>query len=105
MAHTYKYVERDAELAVKLAPPELKRGKFDAVVDTLFSVGDGVMKASASVEIAIKSGKLMDLDLNLPEDINLVSVTAPSLRDHEVIEPPTPALPPEGGRGWDGCYG
>jgi hypothetical protein len=85
VAHTYKYVEKDARLAVLLVPPERKRGKFDAVVDTLFSVGDGVMKASATVEIAIKSGKLMDLDLNLPKEINLISVTAPSLRDHQVI--------------------
>jgi len=85
VAHTYKYVEQDARLSVQLAPPERKRGKFDAVVDTLFSVGDGVMKASATVEIVIKSGKLMDLDLNLPREINLISVTAPSLRDHKVI--------------------
>lgn len=84
VAHTYKYVEEDAKLAVRLAPPERKRGKFDAVVDTLYSVGDGVMKASATVEIAIKSGKLMDLDMNLPREINLLSVTAPSLRDHKV---------------------
>lgn len=84
VAHTYKYVETNASLSVVLAPPEKKRGKFDAVVDTLFSVGDGVLKASASVEIAIKAGKLMDLELTLPENINLIGVTAPSLREHKV---------------------
>jgi hypothetical protein len=86
VAHTYKYIDPQAGLTVRLAPPERQRGKFDAVVDTLYSVGDGVMKASASVEIAIKTGKLMDLDLNLPEGVNLVGVTAPSLRDHKLIE-------------------
>jgi hypothetical protein len=85
VAHTYKYVDPEAALSVKLAPPERKQGKFDAVVDTLFSVGDGVMKASASVKISIKSGKMMDLDLTLPKDINLINVTAPSLRDHKVV--------------------
>ncbi len=85
VAHTYKYVDLDAALAAQLAPPERRQGKFDATIDTLFSVGDGVMKALASVEIAIKSGKLMDLDLTLPTDINLISVNAPSLRDHQVI--------------------
>jgi hypothetical protein len=84
VAHTYKYVEPSASLSVVLAPPEKKRGKFDAVVDTLFSVGDGVLKASASVEIAIKTGKIMDLELSLPENINLIGVTAPSLREHKV---------------------
>ncbi|NMB75542.1 MAG: hypothetical protein GYA21_10490 [Myxococcales bacterium] len=84
VAHTFKYVEPSASLSVVLAPPEKKRGKFDAVVDTLFSVGDGVLKASASVEIAIKTGKLMDLELSLPENINLIGVTAPSLREHKV---------------------
>ncbi|MBW2704574.1 MAG: hypothetical protein JRF33_27470, partial [Deltaproteobacteria bacterium] len=85
VAHTYKYVDPEAGLSVRLAPPDRKRGKFDAVVDTLFSIGDGVMKASASVRISIKSGKMMDLDLTLPKGINLINVTAPSLRDHKVL--------------------
>ncbi|MBW2704347.1 MAG: hypothetical protein JRF33_26310 [Deltaproteobacteria bacterium] len=85
VAHTYKYVDPEAGLSVRLAPPDRKRGKFDAVVDTLFSIGDGVMKASASVKISIKSGKMMDLDLTLPKNINLINVTAPSLRDHKVL--------------------
>ncbi len=84
VAHTYKYVDTNSRLTVKLAPPERKRGRFDAVVDTLFSIGDGVMKASASVKISIKSGKIMDLDMNLPKDINLINVNAPSMRDHKL---------------------
>ncbi|MBN2495727.1 MAG: hypothetical protein JXR96_14130 [Deltaproteobacteria bacterium] len=86
VAHTYKYIDPEAQLTVRLAPPERKRGKFDAVVDTLLSVGEGVMKASASVEIAIKTGRLMDLDLTLPPDVSLVGVTAPSLRDHKLAK-------------------
>jgi hypothetical protein len=86
VAHTYKYVDMEARLSARLAPPERKQGKFDAVVDTLFSVGDGVMKALASVEISIKSGKMMELDLTLPDEINLINVTAPSLRDHKLNE-------------------
>lgn len=84
VAHTYKFVDPKSSLTVKLAPPERKRGRFDALVDTLFSIGDGVMKASASVKISIKSGKIMDLDMNLPKDVNLINVSAPSLRDHKL---------------------
>ncbi len=84
VAHTYKYVDTDSRLTVKLAPPERKRGRFDAVVDTLFSIADGVMKASASVKISIKSGKIMDLDMSLPKDINLINVSAPSMRDYKL---------------------
>jgi len=92
VAHTLKYVDPQASLQVRLAPPERKQGKFDAVVDTLLSVGDGVLKASASVQIAIKSGRLMELDLELPPEVNLVSVTAPSLRDYKLAEGPTRQL-------------
>jgi len=85
VGHTYKYVEPGASLNVTLAPPERRRGQFDAAIDTLFSVGDGVLKASASIAIAVKNGKLMDLDLALPEGINLIDVTAPSLREHKLL--------------------
>jgi hypothetical protein len=84
VAHTYKYTERSPELVVKAVAPERKQGKFDAQVDTLISIGDVTMKGSATVEINVKSGALLALALRLPEGVNVLGVSGPSIRNHEV---------------------
>ena len=40
VAHTFKYTEMPARLLVEVALPERVRGKFDARIDTLISLGD-----------------------------------------------------------------
>jgi hypothetical protein len=53
-------------------------------VDTLISIGDVTMKGSASVEINVKSGVILALALRLPLGVNVLGVTGPSIRSHEV---------------------
>jgi hypothetical protein len=53
-------------------------------VNTLVSLTDVTMKGSASVNINVKSGKLNELELQLPPDVNLLNLTAPSLRSHRM---------------------
>ena len=84
VAHTYKYTERSPQLVVEAMAPERKQGKFDAQVDTLISVGDVTMKGSATVEINVKSGAILALALRLPPSVNVLGVTGPSIRNHEV---------------------
>jgi len=84
VAHTYKYTERSPELVVKAVAPERKQGKFDAQVDTLISIGDVTMRGSATVEINVKSGAILALALRLPEGVNVLGVTGPSIRTHDV---------------------
>ena len=84
VAHTYKYTEESPELVVRAVAPERKQGKFDAQVDTLISIGDVTMKGSATVEINVKSGAILTLALRLPGDVNVLSVTGPSIRSHDV---------------------
>ena len=84
IAHTYKYVEESPLLLVKATKPERKQGKFDAAVNTLISLSDVTMKGSASVEVNVKSGAIMDLQLTLPKNVNFLSLSAPSLRTHKV---------------------
>ncbi|MCP3957159.1 MAG: hypothetical protein GY719_04845 [bacterium] len=86
VAHTYKYVEEPPELTVEAAPPERQQGRFDAEVDTLISLGEVTMKGSASVEIDVKSGRIMELTLTLPAEVNLLGLTGPSVRQHQVSE-------------------
>jgi hypothetical protein len=84
VAHTYKYTEPMAALLVAAVAPERKQGRFDAQIDTLISLGDVTMKGSATVEIDVKSGAIVDLRLQVPGNVNVLGVTGPSLRSHEV---------------------
>jgi len=84
IAHTYKYAETLPQLLVEAAEPERVQGKFDAQVDTLISLGDVTLTGSASVQVNIKSGRIMDFRLRLPRDVSLLNLTAPSLRTYKV---------------------
>ena len=85
VAHTYKYVSPTPRLTVEPIAPERAQGKFDAQVDTLLSIGEVTLKGAASVEIDVKSGAIMALDLLLPANLNILGVTGPSLRSHEDV--------------------
>ena len=84
VAHTYKYTEAEPMLRVQTVSPERRQGKFDAQVDTLVSIGEVTLRASASVEINVKSGSIMALALNVPATVNVLAVSGPSLRSHTV---------------------
>ena len=84
VVHTYKYTDSTAEIRVKAMAPERVQGKFDARVDTLISIGDVAMKGAASVTVSVKSGSIMALTLGLPTNVNVLGVTGPSIRSHEI---------------------
>jgi hypothetical protein len=90
VAHTFKYVESQPRLVVAPATPDPVVAKFDAEINTLISLMDVTMRGSASANIRVKSGHLERMQLELPEDVNLLSLSAPSLRTHKVVN--------EGGR-------
>ncbi len=84
VAHTYKYVETPPHLIVEAVEPERRQGRFDTRVDTLVSIGEVALKAAASVEVDVKSGRIMELELTSPANINLLSLTGPSIRQHRI---------------------
>jgi hypothetical protein len=86
VAHTFKYIEALPKLLVNAVAPERKQGQFDARIDTLVSLGDVTMKGSATVEIDVKSGAILDLSLQVPSNVNVLGVSGPSLRTHDVRE-------------------
>ena len=90
VAHTFKYVEALPALVVLPSTPDPVVAKFDAEINTLISLMDVTMRGTASANIRVKSGHLERIQLELPEDVNLLSLSAPSLRTHKVIN--------EGGR-------
>jgi hypothetical protein len=80
VAHTFKYVEEPPRIEVVASPPERKQGRFDAQVDTLVSLGEVTLKCATTVEIAVKSGEILELEMSLPKGANLLSLAGPSLR-------------------------
>jgi len=85
IAHTFKYTSDSPNLVVNTIAPERKQGKYDAQVDTLVSLGEVTMRGSAGIQIDVKSGVIVDLNLHLPKDINILNVTGPSIRNHKTI--------------------
>lgn len=84
IAHTYKYTGDSPILSVSAITPERKEGKFDAQVDTLVSLGEVTLKGSATLEIDIKSGSIAELNLILPNTVNVLNVAGPSIRTHNI---------------------
>jgi len=84
VAHTYKYADDKPLLSVQGVAPEHKRGKFDAQVDTLVSIGEVTLKGAATVAINVKSGSVMALQLKLPLNVSVLGLTGPALRTYHV---------------------
>ena len=84
VSHTYKYYADSAQLVVSTVTPERKQGKFNAQIDSLISIGEVTLKGQVSIGIDVKSGVLNDLRLTLPAGINILGVSGPSIRTHQV---------------------
>jgi hypothetical protein len=82
VAHTFKYAEEPPRLVVRAHAPDPVVGKLDAQVDTLASLGEVAMTGAATVVVHVKSGRITELPLELPKDVNLLSLSGPSLRMH-----------------------
>ncbi len=84
VSHTWKYHSAAAQLAVNTVTPERQQGKFNAQVDMLVSIGEVTMKGQVSIENDVKSGVLRELNLLLPDDLNILGVSGPSIRNHVI---------------------
>jgi hypothetical protein len=84
IAHTFKYTSATPKLTVATMAPIRKQGKYDAQVDTLISLGEVTMRGSAGIQIDVKSGSVVDLNLVVPSGVNVLNVSGPSLRNHQV---------------------
>ncbi len=86
VAHTFRYQEVGDGLPVRATAPDRVQGRFDARVDTLVSLDDVTTRGASTVEIDVKSGSIMELQLVLPSGVNFLSLSAPSLRDYELVD-------------------
>jgi hypothetical protein len=85
VVHTFKYADEPPRFVVRARTPDPVAAKFEAQLDTLVSIGDVAVTGSASVAIHVKSGRVSELQLELPGDVNLLSVSGPSLRSHQAV--------------------
>lgn len=92
VAHTWRYLDEPPRLVAIGAAHEPDPARFDAQVDTLVSLGDVSTTVTALIELDVKSGTLDRLGLELPEGLNLLEVSAPSLRRYTVEDGDTRTL-------------
>jgi len=82
--HTFKYLDTNASLTVTPITPERKAGRFDAIVNSLFSLGDVSIRGAVKAHIQVKTGTIQDLALSIPGGVSVLSVVAPSMRNFTV---------------------
>ncbi|MFC3192867.1 hypothetical protein ACFODZ_01310 [Marinicella sediminis] len=86
IAHTFKYAIELPQLSVITMAPERQQGKYDAQVDTLISLGEVTLRGSAGIRLDVKSGSLVAVSLSLPEGVNVLNVSGPSIRQHRIVD-------------------
>lgn len=86
VAHTWRYLDEPPRVVAVGAVREPEPARFDAQVDTLVSLDDVTTTITSTIEIEVKSGALDALSLRVPEGLELLEVTAPSLRHHALSD-------------------
>ncbi|MGE0787703.1 MAG: hypothetical protein AB7S26_18655 [Sandaracinaceae bacterium] len=86
VAHTWRYLDEAPRLIAIGAVREPEPARFDAQLDTLVSLGDVSTALTTLVEVDVKSGSLDVLELSVPEGLNVLEVSAPSLRHYALSD-------------------
>lgn len=86
IAHTWRYLDEPPRLVAIGAIRDPEPARFDAQVDTLVSLGDVSTTVTTLIDVDVKSGTLDTLDIRVPEGLNLLEVSAPSLRHYGLRE-------------------
>jgi len=80
----FKHVGPPGRLASKVAAAEERETRFDAHVNTLYTVKEGSLLGSATALIEVKSGRRDAIHVSLPAGVSEPRITAPSLNKAEV---------------------
>ncbi|MFC1850895.1 hypothetical protein ACFL27_11935 [candidate division CSSED10-310 bacterium] len=79
VAYGYKYVGTPAPLIVQLEPPQKEQAKFDATVNTLQTIEEGILKARSSIDVTVKSGILKEIIFIFNPETTILDLVSPSL--------------------------
>ena len=80
----FKHVGPPGRLASQVAAAEERETRFDAHVNTLYTVKEGALLGSATALVEVKSGRRDAIHVSLPEGVAEPRITAPSLNKAEI---------------------
>jgi hypothetical protein len=86
IAHVFRWTDAPPHVTAAIHPRPHEDGRFDVRVDTLVTLGDVTTTASAAFDVHVKSGTLTELAIALPDGASVLEVSAPSLREHRVVD-------------------
>jgi hypothetical protein len=77
--YVFRHIGAPADFAIKVAEVKPREIRFDARINTLYTIKEGQLNARAAALIEVKSGKVDRLVALLPNEAKPLTWTAPSL--------------------------
>lgn len=73
----YKHIGPPSAVSSAVAPAKARKARFDAVVQSLYTIKEGALAANAVVTMNVKSGRRDTLIFSIPEGVTEPQVNAP----------------------------
>ncbi|MFN3196829.1 MAG: hypothetical protein ACE366_00230 [Bradymonadia bacterium] len=73
----YKHIGPPGSITSAVAPAKARKARFDAVVQSLYTIKEGALAANAVITMNVKSGRKDTLIFSIPEGVTEPQVNAP----------------------------
>ena len=85
VSQAFRHVQSPSEIRTTITTERARELRFDAQIDTLYTVREGAVRAQAQLLVNLKSGRLDALTLTLPTACAEPQVTGPSINRVEPL--------------------
>ena len=79
VTQAFKHIGEPGKMKATVTAVKTREVLYDARTQALYSVKEGAVVASATIQVEVKSGKSERLVLTFPEEVTILGVIAPSL--------------------------
>ena len=86
VSQAFRHVQRPSAVETSTTTERARELRFDAQLDTLYSLRDGAVRAQAQLLLNLKSGRLDSLTLSVPKTCSEPQVTGPSINRIEPLK-------------------
>ncbi len=86
VSQAFRHVQKPTSLETSTTTERARELRFDAQLDTLYSLRDGAVRAQAQLLVNLKSGRLESLTLRVPKNCSEPQVSGPSINRVEPIK-------------------
>ena len=86
VSQAFRHVQAPTELKTSTTTERARELRFDAQLDTLYSLRDGAIRAQSQLLLNLKSGRLETLTLRLPSTCSEPQVSGPSINRVEPLK-------------------